>query len=295
MRHQGYIPSNVKDSTRVDDRLVKRQGSPEFADFRVKDLGAGKLSTPYKSVLLFYPKAFSDEPQTTGDCTSHGTRNAIDIARAVEIHNGDPEGWRARTATEPIYGYRGHSSPGMSPALATEWVSNYGSLLRKEYPFADLSKYDSAIGTRWGRSGPPREVRDEASKHPARYFARIRSIEEARDALAAGYGIHVGSPYGTDGRRDRNGLVRRNDSWNHDMAWGAVDDTGRDMTFLVLNSWGRWNDGGHPQWGPIPGGSFLIPSDDAAWCIRNGEAWAVGDVNGFPPRQLPDYGTSEFL
>ena len=299
MQYQGYIPSTATENINLDARLVSKQGSPEFADFQTKGLGAGKLSTPYKSVTFFYPKAFADEAQTTGDCTSHGTRNAIDIARAIEIHNGDPEGWHARTATEPIYGYRGHSGEGMSPALATEFVTKYGSLLRQKFQFedvtVDLTKYNSKIGSNWGRSGPPKEVKDAAALHPARYFARIRSIEEARDALAAGYGIHVGSGYGNDGKRDKNGLSRRNSSWNHDMAWGACDDIGPDMTFLVLNSWGAWNSGGHPQWGPIPEGSFLIPSADAAWCIRNGEAWAVGDVHGFPPKQLPDYGTTTFL
>lgn len=297
VRHYGYEKSTLEESRAVEIYLGRKQKSLEFSDIGYKLVGAGggKLSTPYKSVLKHCPTAFGDEAQTTGDCTSHGTRNAIDIARAVEIDNGDTEGWIARTATEPIYGFRGHSGQGMSPALSTRWVTEFGSLLRKRYDFIDLTKYDSRVGTNWGRSGPPPSVRDEARKHPARHFARIRTVEEARDALAAGYGIHAGSSYGNDGTRDKNGIAKFNDSWNHDMAWGAADETGKDLFFLILNSWGNWNKGGHPEWGPIPNGSFLIPSDDAKWIIQNGEVWAVGDVNGFPPRQLPNYGTASFL
>lgn len=293
----GYIPSTEEDLDAVRGMLNVVQGTSEFSQFtHLKGAGKGKLSTPYKSVLKFYPKAFEDEAQTTGDCTSHGTRNAADISRAVEIDiKKEPESWVARGATEAIYGYRGHSGAGMSPARATQFCVKYGLLLRQDYGFVDLSKYNSRIGTNWGRSGPPSEVTKEASKHPCMHFARIRSIEEARDALASGYGLHCGSQYGNNGKRDRNGVSQWNSSWNHDMCWGACDDTQGEMYFLVLNSWGIWNSGGHPEWGPIPGGSFLIPSGDADRMIRSGECWAVGEVKGWPPKNLPDYGTGSYL
>lgn len=294
----GWYPTPPDVQAEVEKMLAANQGSPEFGDLAhgIKGFGADiKLATPYKCVQEFSPDAFEDESQTTGDCTSHGTRNSHDISRAFEIVvQGQAEAWLARGATEPIYGMRGHRGQGMNVGMAVKWTVNYGLMFRKKYPFVDLSEYNSNIGASWGGSGCPADVKSEAKKHPCKYWSRIRSVEEARDALAAGMGITCGSNYGNDGRRDSRGIARWNDGWNHCMAWGASweDD---DLYFLVLNSWGVWNEGGHPEWGPIPGGSFLIPSDDAAKMISQGECYAIGDVTGPPPPKLPDYGTSAFL
>ena len=50
---------------------------------KIKNSGKGKLSTPYLSALSFDKNCYI-ERQTTGDCVSHSTRNAVDISRAVE-------------------------------------------------------------------------------------------------------------------------------------------------------------------------------------------------------------------
>lgn len=296
--HTGYIPTPPDQLDRVYKQLTAIQGGAMFGDVagHLKGLGAGKLSTPYKSVVKFQANAFEDDAQTGPDCTSHGTRNAADIARAVEIDiKGEPESWEARGATEAIYGYRGTASAGMNPGRATEFTIKHGLLLRKKYPFADLSVYNFSVGDRYGRSGLPQAFLDEADLHPCRFFLKVESVEDARDALAAGYGIHCGSDYGNDGTRDSKGRAIWNASWGHDMCWGAADETGDDLEFLVLNSWGKWNRGGMPAWGPIPGGSFIIPSRDAARMIAEGECWAIGDVLGWPARELPNYGAGDYL
>lgn len=296
--HQGYIPTPPAQLDKVYKQLDAIQGGALFGDVagHLTGLGAGKLSTPFKSVMKFCPTAFGDDAQTGPDCTTHGTRNASDIPRAVEIDiKGEPESWEARGATEALYGYRGHTGGGMNPGLATEFVVKHGLLLRKKYDFADLSKYNFSIGDRWGQNGPPQACLDEADKHPCKFFLRLTSVEQARDALAAGYGIHGGSQYGNDGKRNSKGVARFNGSWNHDMAWGAADETGDDLYFMVLQSWGDWNSGGHPDWGPLPTGAFLIPSADANYMIRNGEFWAIGDTVGWPARELPNYGSGDYL
>lgn len=296
--YQGWIPTPANEQRAVEKMLGRLQGSPEFSDVapHLKNYGSDKkLATPYKSVIHFHPSAFEDEPQETGDCTSHGARNAADISRSVEIHQHDElEEWVARGATEPIYAYRGHSGQGMNVGRSIQWLTKFGLMVRKDYGFVNLSNYNAYIGSQLGRTGPTKEMRDESAKHPTQYYARIRSVEQARDALAAGYGITCGSQYGNDGTRDQNGVARWNDSWNHCMAWGAYS-LFKDLLFLVLNSWGIWNRGGHPSWGPIPGGSFLIPADHAQYMIDHGECWAVGDFKGFPKKDLPDYGTGDFL
>jgi hypothetical protein len=75
------------------------------------------------------------------------------------------------------------------------------------------------------------------------------------------------------------------------MVWAACDDTGSDgPSFLICNSWGKWNSGGHPEWDSLPDGSFLIKADVAAGMLRGGGAFAISDFDGFPPQKLPDYG-----
>ena len=122
--------------------------------------GKGKLSLPFKCLLKFDPEFGPQEKQTTGDCVSHSTRNAIDVTRSVEIESGDPEGFIARGATEAIYGYRGHGGQGMACSRAARFVNDQGGImLRKDYGFVDFSTYNSAIGEKWGRKGVPSNVK----------------------------------------------------------------------------------------------------------------------------------------
>ena len=80
------------------------------------------------------------------------------------------------------------------------------------------------------------------------------------------------------------------------MAWVACDDTGerqKETLFLVQNSWGKWNSG--PRVHDQPEGSFWIREKDARVMLGQNGSWVFSDVNGFPPRNLPDYGTSSYL
>lgn len=232
------------------------------------------------------------------NCVSHSTRNACDLTRAVEIDvKGEGESWIARGATEAIYGYRGHGGQGMSCARAATFVSQTGGVLvRKNYPdIADFSRYDGNMGARWGGRGLPDKVIDAANDHQVKTVSLIKTVEEAMDAIANGYGLSVCSNYGFSNRRDSKGFARKSGSWAHAMAWTACDDTGSEPAFLVQNSWGKWNSGGHPEWGPIPDGSFLIQADVAAGMLRQNGAYAFSDFNGFPPQKLPNYGFKEYL
>ena len=75
------------------DRLLGELPHPLFgaAAWSLEESGAGKLSLPFKSLVKFDPGFGPSERQTTGDCVSHSTRNAIDITRSVEIDKGEAE------------------------------------------------------------------------------------------------------------------------------------------------------------------------------------------------------------
>jgi len=152
------------------------------------------------------------------NCVSHGTRNSCDVSRAVEIDvHKQREAWIARGATEGIYGARGHGGQGMSCSRAASFVSKDGGiLLRKNYPeVIDLTKYQGMLGAGWGGRGLPDKVIDLANDHQIKTVSLIKTVEEARDALANGYGIAVCSSYGFSNKRDDKGFAKTSGSWAH--------------------------------------------------------------------------------
>lgn len=295
MKQNGWIPPTPKEIDDVNNLLGSIQGGVYWTEVapHLRGNGRGKLLTPYKSASKLLPGCFEDEAQATGDCTSHGVRNVCEISRCVEIDiKGEAESVTKRLATEPIYGARGSNSYGMSVALAVQNAVKYGVIERAKYSFADLSVYNAVIGINWGSRGLPADVVAELKKHPMRYWARIQTIDDIFDAMDSGYAVVHGSQYGNNGVRDAKGYSRRNGSWNHCHIYGAITPEG---DCLDINSWGIWNRGGMPDWGPIPGGSWVSPEKDVQWVLDTGEVFVVGDFNGYPARELPDYGNSSFL
>ena len=115
----------------------------------------------------------------------------------------------------------------------------------------------------------------------------IKSVEEARDAIANGYALSVCSNYGFSSRRNEHGIARRSGSWNHAMSWTAMDDSREihnETLFLIQNSWGAFNGG--PKRHDQPDGSFWVREKDARGMLNQNGAWAYSDVDGFPPRKV---------
>jgi len=136
----------------------------------------------------------------------------------------------------------------------------------------------------------------QAKKHQVKTISLITTVAEARDALANGYGISVCSGYGFSSKRDKYGIAKRSGGWSHAMAWIACDDSHevyKETLFLVQNSWGKWNSG--PKRLGQPDGSFWIREKDARGMLSGRGSWVFSDVDGFPARKLPDYGTGDYL
>jgi len=274
-------------------KLLGELPMPMFgaAAYELEESGKGKLSLPFKSLLKFDPNFGPSERQTTGDCVSHAIRNAIDITRAVEIDiKGETEAFITRSATENVYQSRSHMGQGMTCSGGSRYVNSQGGvLLRKKYPDCDLSKYNSSLGAK--KRIPKSIYINEASKHPVETISLISSIEEARDAIANGYGLAGCSGIGFSSTRDKYGIAKRGKGWNHAMAWIACDDTGEvydEMLFLIQNSWGPWNRG--PKRHGQPDGSFWVREKDAKSILAARGTFAYSSVKGFPAKQLPDYG-----
>lgn len=268
--------------------------------------GKGKTRLLYEALQEFDPPAYTQERQTTGDCTSHAFRNACDTSRAFEIIvNHETEDFRKRGATEAIYGYRGHSGQGMSPFRAAQFVSQYGGvMIRRSYGSIDASSYNAQLGMNWGRrGGPPKELVAVLKEHQMQKAALVNNVNEARDAIFNGYAIAVGSDYGFESKRDKHGFAAKKGSWMHCMAWVAVS-TAKELAgddwkkygsepdspcFLIVNSWGEWNGGPTGRF-DIPAGSFWITEKEAAAMIGQKMSFAVGSFNGFAQAPLKDWG-----
>lgn len=273
-----------------------------------RNLGKGKLVTPYKAALALEPEFGRYEAQTTGDCVSHATRNAGAIDWYIDALFGETqipaEGfslgeWTAtnvspRLATEPIYGYRGHGGQGANCGRLASYIGPDGPggfLLRAKWTNSrtgqtiDLSRYDSRIGHNWGRPGTPSWVNELSRPNRAVRLFRCTSLEMARDASAMGFGIQRCWGGGFSSRRDEHGFANQQGSWAHAEAWIGFDDTdlahrhGGGPCPLEQNSWGTWNSG--PKRADQPDGSYWMFSRTAQRIIDAGAIYIVCSVSGY--------------
>jgi hypothetical protein len=87
------------------------------------------------------------------------------------------------------------------------------------------------------------------------------AVNRIKDLLYNGYGVVLMTNIGFPNSRDSGGLSYPDRIWYHSYAIIGYDDRKVDYdecVYLFANSWGNWNTGGHPKWGPIPNGSFLV-------------------------------------
>lgn len=267
------------------------------------------LHKKHKRVLLwkyremYDPGAWKEEAQTTGDCVSHGSRNARDISRSVEIARGEPETYFKRGATEPTYGARGHGGQGMDPATATRFEMEVGFLFRDFYRNSalgvsvDLTKYNSNIGANWGRSGVPNGIKELCKQHNVGESTRPRAVEEVMDCLAAGFAGHSGQSWGCSSSQPKDGINRKSASWNHDMCTSGYDyseEFFKEPVMFVNNSWGPWNQP-NPIWlanqdvyGPwIPGMIVMAQDEYARYFVGSGSIHFYSSIKGMPVKELP--------
>jgi len=284
-----------------------RTAAPRFYDVfpGAKGAGKGRVSLPYKAALTLDPEFGGYESQTTGDCVSHSTRNAGMMDYCIDAMFGETE-FKGRLATENIYGYRGHGGQGANCSRLAMYVSQEGPggfLVRAKYDdggrnSVDLSRYNSRTGHNWGRPGTPSWLNKIAAKNKAFSVFSIKSSDEARDAIASGYGISMCSGYGFRSNRNEDGLCERSGGWNHAMAWVGVDDTDwahqkyGGPLFMIQNSWGEWNSG--PKRHEQPDGSFFVRPKISSAMINGGGGYVISSVRGYN-RELTYDVTSQVL
>jgi hypothetical protein len=235
---------------------------------------------------------------SVGSCVAFGCACAIDYLQCVQrvqaLKAGQPPPEFKSVSTEVIYGgsrvqigggrIRGDGSVG---AWAAQWSQKYGAVARGKYDGFDLSVYSESTCRKFGSSGCPAALEPEAKQHPTKAVSQVRTVAEAKAALASLYPVTVASDVGFGNRgpyqRNAAGQLRASGTWAHQMCLIGYDRT---SGFYCMNSWGTSWVGGPTGPGDPPPGGFWIEENTVARMLGQGDSWAYGDQTGFPARAL---------
>lgn len=244
--------------------------------------------------VLLDPDFYADrsEAQREGNCVGTMIRNQGMVDGCMDALFGEtewpkgPDGKGLWYCSEPIYGERGHGGEGANCWRLWNAVSpdgGAGFLHRGKYGRYDLTKY-TTIGGQWGSRGTPQEILDLCDDNPAFDQFKIRSIEEALDALTLGFGLGRCGSDGYSSKRNEDGLSEATTSWNHAIAVGGyvreqriLDKYGGPI-FLYGHNWSLWNSGPKP-W-EISDGSWFVRQRQLESRIKAGECCAIAGLPG---------------
>jgi hypothetical protein len=233
---------------------------------------------------------------SVGSCVSFGTAAAIEATMAAEIAAGQAEEI-ANLCQEVIYGGsrieigrgrlgRGDGSIG---AWAAQFVKDYGIIDRAKYGNYDLTTYSESRCRSWGASGVPDDLEPDVRKHPVKTITLVTTWQEAKRALANGYGIAISSNQGFQMRRDAGGFCRAAGSWAHCMALlGYTTENGREGGF-ICNSWGPDAHTGPVGPGNPPTCGFYAEASVVERMLKAQDSWAFSAVEGFPTKRIHWY------
>lgn len=231
------------------------------------------------------------DQKSVGSCVSFGTASAIEHLMCVQIALGQAEEFKP-LAQEVIYGgsrvqvgkgrIRGDGSVG---AWAAQFVRDYGVIARGKHGSYDLSAYSESLCRQFGNQGCPRDLEPLAKEHPVKAITLVKSVDEAKKALANGYPIAVCSNQGFSQSRDADGFARAQGSWAHCMAIVGYQQAPK-AGFFILNSWGnRYHQGPVGRGNPSPAG-FWAEESVVGRMLSAGDSWAFSSLKGFPSQRI---------
>lgn len=230
--------------------------------------------------------------QSVGCCVGCGFKHGCDVVQATAILQGQRADWKP-VSVEVIYagsrvevGGGRISGDGSVGAWAAKWCKDYGIVPMEKHASADLTAFSPARAREWGRTGVPDALEPLAKTHPIKSVALVTSAKDAKRAIQQGYPIPVCSDQGFRMERDRDGFCAPQGTWYHCMCFIGYRNGAR-PGFLCLNSWG---DAAHtgPVWpADMPPAAFWVDEAVVDRMLRQGDSFALADVQGFPVRRIP--------
>ena len=230
--------------------------------------------------------------QSVGCCVGCGWKHGCDVLQASAIAQGAKFQWKP-VSVEAIYGASrveiggGRiSGDGSVGAWAKEAVGKVGLLPMEKHGEYDLTTFSPARAREWGRTGVPNALEPVAREHLVKSAALVRSALDVKRAIQQGYPVPICSDQGFTMERDRDGFARPQGTWNHCMCVIGYRGGAR-PGYLILNSWG---DAAHtgPVWPEdMPVAAFWCDESVMDRIARQGDSFAISDVQGFPKRVIP--------
>ena len=315
---RGVYADEEQEGGLLDD--VRAQGENAFASgavlrYGIEDGGRGKLILLTEAMVKQYPGCIPGGAQQRGDCVSWAGRTALAASYAQECVTKTPDPVTGKVesfpavsdegrkwgvfSSEVFYWHRRHGGDGWNgAAFARVAIKEAGLVVRADYPEAriNLETYSASLAGKWGRTPPDGAVADLCRTHLARTATVVKTYEELRDIIAAGYGVLTTGSEAWQRTRDPWGRCARSaGSWAHAIAACGVDDRPETVRqwgcglVLLVNSWNEYMTGPRGVWGTsqeIPPGSFWTRWTD----MSKRYMIALSDLHGWANKGLKDWG-----
>ncbi len=271
--HYGLIPGNYK-------------GKSFYQISNLDGFGKGKQAFLSNAYLKITKQPFQPITQFMGDCVEVAVTTAIDYLNVTQTLQKKTS-WQGKHSIIATY-IGGREMAGRSPVgdgAQTFWIlkylKKYGVLLKKLYGVDDLRHYNKATYSSFKR-GLTDNLRVEAQKHPLLHSEKVRSYNEARDAIAAGYPVILSSSLGVAKvKKDKDGFFKPRGYSLHCMCCIGMDDKDR-PSILIQNSHGANWAPGPKRYGFEPNGSAWIDANTFnRYISKSGDSWTMSLFKGY--------------
>lgn len=288
-----YTPGWIDDPEAVQE-VVESQPFASFGDTPANEI----TDLPDKAYLWDFAKQVTSSllparhQGSIGSCVSFGTARAVEYTMLAEIAHGDSEEYKT-LAEEVIYGGsrveigRGRlKGDGSIGAWAAEFVKQYGVVSRGVYPGHDLREYSEETCRKFGNDGVPEDLEVIAKVHSITTITKVLDWDQAKKALAQGYGISVSSNYGFERERNKNGVCAPRGTWRHCMCLSGYTTINGIEYGRIDNSWGpTYFSGPLGPGDPGPEGFYAV-SSVVDKMLKQGDSWAFSAFDGFTLKKL---------
>lgn len=173
------------------------------------------------------------------NCVSFGHAHANDLLQCIEIYFGEQSEFR-ETDTEFIYGASREVAGILGPfdgsygSAAVKAMTQIGIVSREQ--LGDDGPYSGSRAKKWGRTGPPEEVKLLAAPYKIGAVAKISTRAQAISCLWNLSPFTICSNQGFTMTRDSKGHCAARGSWGHCMFVCGFDPATN--CYLICQSWG---------------------------------------------------------
>lgn len=281
-------------------RAFKAAGAAEIEQLRRKKFLLSDAVLLCESANKPKGQHYTSGPQQSTDCVAWSLSTAIYHRLARQVQAGESA---AVDDPFPAFNYgmarvtQGGGRPrcgagGAYPSDAAKGFCTHGWVSYRE---AGVS-YSGRLADQWGCQGPPRALLEIAKTRAGGETHPIRTTDECIEAIAYGFPVTLGMPWGRRRERSANGFTvtefpTRADE-GHALCIVGYDGTAGDGQFVIHNSHGP--DAHTPNPGDAPG-SFRVTRRMFDDLVEVSELWAYSDVKGFPAKELDLSGLDDLV